>query len=606
MTVNAGTLRASGGTQVTGTPTEREGEGALSKLRHRKVVQWGIAYLAGTWGLLQGIGFAADAFAWPSAIKQVALLLLLISLPIVLVLAWYHGDRGQQRLSVTEIAILALLFVLGSGLIWRYQKVSETASVAPPPTSSPPATVAVDDHSIAVLPFVNMSSDQDQEYFADGISEELLNLLAQVPELRVIARTSSFAFKGEKIEIAEIARRLNVAHVLEGSVRKSGDTLRITAQLIRTSDSSHLWSQTYDRQMTDVFKVQDDIAAAVVSELKIKLLAAAPKAKATDPQAYALYLQARAFSDQGTTSSYQQSERLYEQALTIDANDAAAWAGLAEVYDRQATGGQRPIEEGYRLAREAANKALAIDPDFAPAHAELGWIALKHDGDLAAAARHYEHALALEPTNTDIIRGAALLAMSLGRLDLAIALDEYVVARDPVSPAGHGNLGQVYLNAGRLDESLAKSRTALSLSRGYAGAQYNIGVALLLKGDAAAALAAMQQDPEDWGPIGLPMAWHALGKKPESDAALAELIRTQETEAAYNIAYVLAYLGQTDRAFEWLDKAVAYHDPGLTEIVVEPLFANIRKDPRWVPFLQKLGKAPEQLAAIKLDVKLPN
>jgi TolB-like protein len=582
--------------------TEGEGDSTWTRLRRRKVVQWGIAYMAGAWGLLQGIGFAADAFAWPSAIKQVALLLLLISLPIVLVLAWYHGDRGQQRLSATEIAILTLLFVLGGGLFWHYERVNEAASVAPTATSGVPATVAVDEHSIAVLPFVNMTSDEDQEYFADGISEELLNLLAQVPELRVIARTSSFAFKGEKIEIAEIAKRLRVAHVLEGSVRKSGETLRITAQLIRTADSSHLWSQTYDRQMTDIFRVQDEIAAAVVAELKIKLLAAAPKARATDPRAYALYLQARALSNQGTASSYEQSERLYAQALAIDANDAAAWAGLAEVYDRQATGGQRPIEEGYRLAREAANKALAIDPKFAPAHAELGWIALKYHGDLAAAARHYEHALALEPTNTDIIRGAGLLAMSLGRLDTAIALDEYVVARDPVSPAGHGNLGQVYLNAGRLDESIATSRTALSLSRDYAGAQYNIGVALLLKNDPAAALAAMQQDPEDWGPIGLPMAWHALGKKAESDAALAELIRTQEKEAAYNIAYVLAYLGQTDRAFEWLDKAVAYHDPGLTEIVVEPLFASIKKDPRWEPFLHKLGKAPEQLAAIKFDV----
>ena len=591
---------------MTDAPTEREGESTWSRLTRRKVVQWGIAYMAGAWGLLQGIGFAADAFHWPDAIKQITMLLLLIGLPIVLVLAWYHGDKGEQRLTRSELAVLMLLFLFGGGVLWLYgQRSAPTQSTvaAMPQTAIAPAMN--DDHSIAVLPFVNMSPDKEQEYFSDGLSEELLNLLAQVPELRVIARTSSFSFKGKEVDVATIAKTLNVANVLEGSVRKSGDTLRITAQLIRTSDSSHLWSQTYDRQMTDVFKVQDEIAAAVVSELKIKLLAAAPKAKATDPKAYALYLQARALSNQGTTSSYKQSEMLYEQALAIDANYAAAWAGLAEVYDRQATGGQRPIEEGYRLAREAANKALAIDPEFAPAHAELGWIALKYDGDLAAAARHYEHALALEPTNTDIIRGAALLAMSLGRLDTAIALDEYVVARDPVSPAGHGNLGQSYLNGGRLDESIATSRTALSLSPGYAGAQYNIGVALLLKGDPAAALAAMQQDPEDWGPIGLPMAWHALGRKAESDAALAELIRTQEKEAAYNIAYVLAYLGQTDRAFEWLDKAVAYHDPGLTEIVVEPLFANIKKAPRWGPFLRKIGKAPEQLANIKFDVTVP-
>jgi len=451
-----------------------------------------------------------------------------------------------------------------------------------------------------------MSADKDQEYFADGISEELLNLLAQVPQLRVIARTSSFSFKGKEVDIAEIAQKLNVANVLEGSVRKSGDTLRITAQLIRTSDSSHLWSQTYDRPLDNIFAVQDEIAAAVVAQLKLKLLGAAPRVKATDPKAYALYLQARQLSRQRTQEDSEQAIVLYQQALAIDAGYAAAWAGLAEVYDRQAGDGRRPIEESMRLVREAVGKALAIDPECTPAHAALGRLAMNYDGDLAAAARHYERALALEPTNTDIIRGAANLLASLGRRDTAIALNEYVIARDPVNPIGHSNLGAGYTYAGRYDESIASYRTALSLSPGYASAQSGIGVALLLKGDPAGALAAMQpESSEGWRMIGLPMAWHALGKKAESDAALAELIRKYEKDSAYNIAYVLAYRGEADRAFEWLDKAVAYHDGGLSQIVGDPLFANIKNDPRWGPFLRKIGKAPEQLDAIKFDVKLP-
>ena len=242
---------------------DREMANIWSALRRRKVVQWGVVYVAAAWGFLQGLEYVSEAFEWPTQLRQVALLLLLIGLPVVLVLAWYHGDRGQQRISTPEFAILTMLLLLGGGAFWYYQRTSETATVSSPSAPSSPAFAT--DASIAVLPFVNMSSDKDQEYFADGISEELLNLLAQVPELRVIARTSSFSFKGKDVEIAEIARRLNVANVLEGSVRKSGDTLRITAQLVRASDSSHLWSKTYDRRMTDVFKVQDEIAAAVVS-----------------------------------------------------------------------------------------------------------------------------------------------------------------------------------------------------------------------------------------------------------------------------------------------------------------------------------------------------
>ena len=259
------------------------------------------------------------------------------------------------------------------------------------------------------------------------------------------------------------------------------------------------------------------------------------------------------------------------------------------------------------MAREAVNKALSIDPDFAPAHAELSSIALDYDNDLGAAARHLEHALALEPTNIDVIKTAAGLAASLGRLDTAVALDEYLVARDPVSALAHVNLAIVYLAAGRLDKALASNRMVLSLSPGFVANHEYIGMTLLLMGDHSGALAEMQKESaENWRLIGLAMTYHALGRKAESDAALAELIRKYgKSGAAFNIAYVLAYRGEADRAFEWLDKAVAQHDSGVSEVTIEPLLANLHQDPRWLPFLRKIGKAPEQLAAIKFDVKLP-
>ena len=237
----------------------------------------------------------------------------------------------------------------------------------------------------------------------------------------------------------------------------------------------------------------------------------------------------------------------------------------------------------------------------------LSSIALDYDNDLGAAARHLEHALALEPTNIDVIKTAAGLAASLGRLDTAIALDEYLVARDPVSAPAHANLAIVYLAAGRLDEALASNRMVLSLSPGFVASHEYIGMTLLLMGDHLGALAEMQKESaEDWRLIGLAMTYHALGRKAESDAALAELIRKYgKSGAAFNIAYVLAYRGEADRAFEWLDKAVAQHDPGVSSVTIEPLLANLHQDPRWLPFLRKIGKAPEQLAAIKFDVKLP-
>jgi TolB-like protein/Tfp pilus assembly protein PilF len=506
------------------------------------------------------------------------------------------AGRPRPRRRVVALALVGMTTLLAG--VWYVGR-----QLAPTVDDDPAAGVSA--ASIAVLPFVNMSSDPEQEFFSEGISEEVLNLLAKIPELQVAARTSSFSFKGQSLEIPEIAKRLNVAHVLEGSVRKAGNEVRITAQLIRADDGFHEWSETWNRSADDIFAIQDEIAADVASQLKVTLLGVPPTVEATDLAAYALYLQARQLGRQGTPEGLERSMALYQQALAIDPDYAAAWAGLARDYYTQAGTELHPIDEGYQLARDAANRALAIDPEYAPAHAQLGYIAVYH-GDLAAATRHLERALALDPTDSDIIANAAILARSLGRLGEAIALQAYAVARDPVNPIGHARLGLFYLWAGRLDESIASYRTTLSLSPGRIGANYNIAAALLLKGEPEAALAATQQESSElWRMVGLSMVYHALGQAAESDAALAGLMDRYEQEAAYNIAYVLALRGEANRAFEWLDKAVQYNDPGLVEIAATNLFANIHDHPRWLPFLESIGKSPEQLAAIKFDVRLP-
>jgi len=466
--------------------------------------------------------------------------------------------------------------------------------------------IPIAEHSIAVLPFVDMSSSKDQEYFSDGISEELLNLLAKIPQLHVAARTSSFSFKGKNAPVPDIARTLFVANVLEGSVRKSGDQVRITAQLIRAADGYHVWSETWDRKLDDIFRIQDEIAGEVVKELRVTLLGAAPKARATDPVAYALELQARQLARQGTSRSIDEAIAVRRQALAIDPGYVDAWSGIAGLYMSQANKGLKPIDESFALARAAVNSALEIDANDVGALLMLGRIATDYDNDSASAARHIERVLALEPGNIAAITIASGLEQNLGRLEQAARLDQYAVARDPLNPKTHGSLAYDYARLGRLDEAISSYRIALRLSPGRVGTAYNVGELLLRKGEAAAALAEFEQEPEEnWRLMGSTMALHALGRKAESDAAMGELIVKYETDSSYNIAYVAAFRGERDRAFEWLKKAVAYHDTGLVEVGTDPMFASLHDDPRWLPFLHEIGRAPEQLAAIEFNVTLP-
>jgi tetratricopeptide (TPR) repeat protein len=340
-----------------------------------------------------------------------------------------------------------------------------------------------------------------------------------------------------------------------------------------------------------------------VKELKVKLLGAAPKVRTTDPKAYALYLQARELGRQSNPEAFAKSDALYRQVLEIDPRYAPAWSELARNFYNKTNVGMLSNQEGYAHAREAAEKALAIDPEYAPAHARLGWIAMS-DNDLAGAARHFQRALALDPTDLDVLGNAAVLLQSLGRLEEGLALNEACARRDPVNVIALYNLGLSQRSAGRYDAAIASFRTVLSLSPSKGGTHAQFGLGLMQKGDAAAALAEIEQEKNEvLRMIGLPMVYCALGRKADAGAAVDALIAKYEKDWAYNVAYVYAFCGDADRAFEWLDKAVAYQDPGLSEIVRENLFDKIHSDPRWLPFLRKIGKAPDQLA--KIEFKVP-
>jgi len=520
------------------------------------------------------------------------------------------GDTEIHRTTVPVAPRRKTVWIaLGTGFVVTTALAFFIARAQPPTPNPLPATRApvpaahnTDDHSIAVLAFVNMSSDKEQEYFSDGISEQLLDLLSKIPELKVAARTSSFSFKNKGLESPEIARQLGVAHVLEGSVRKSRNRVRITAQLIHASDGFHMWSQTYDRTLDDVFKIQDEIAGDVVRELKVTLLGTAPRTRTTDPEAYTLYLQAVQLARQASAESFAQSDRLYHQVLAIDPHYAPAWSDLALNAMNETNAGLMSNADGLPRARQMAEEALEVDPNFAPAYGRLALMALA-GGDLADAARKFDRAVALDPTDPGLRGNAANFLLVLGRLEEARALQESLVRRDPVNASAVHNLGFMQRLTGRLDDAIESYRTTLRLTPNRGNVHGELGTVLLLKGAPSDALTEIERESSElWRMIDLPMAYHALGRTADSDAALAALIAKQEKDAAYNIAYVYAFRKEPDRAFEWLDKAVEYGDPGLSQIVAEPLFHNIQTDSRWAPFLRRIGKAPEQLAKIKFTV----
>lgn len=552
----------------------------ISELKRRRLVQVGITYLVVAWGIAQVADLLLENFQVGDWVMQLILIVLGIGCFVAIGLAWVFDLRWDGIHLESEAA----------------------KSLEVP---SQPA-IAVENESIAVLPFVNMSSDPEQDYFSDGLSEELLNLLAKIPELRVAARTSAFAYKGKDASIEEIGRQLRVAHVLEGSVRKSGNKVRITAQLIRTVNGYHIWSETWDRALEDIFDVQDEIAAEVTDQLKIKLLSGPPEAVETDPEAYSLYLQARHLTRQAATEGYEQAIVSLQEALAIAPDYAPAWRQLGVIYMTQAGRGLRPVEEGYGLGQKATERALALDPNNALAHASMCRIAMSRDQDYARAAMHIEKAISLAPNDVAILTAAANLAQTLGRVDTAIALGEYIAARDPVHPTIHGNLAHSYLIAGRPEAAVASYRTALQLSPGAIGLHANLGLALLARGDPIPALKEIKQEHhEAFRLISEAMAYHAVGESEDSDAVLAEAIEKYGVDWAVNIASVYAYRGEPEKAFQWLEKALAYRDPGLIEITSDPEFASLHTDPRWSELLGKIGISPEQLAAISFEVALP-
>jgi TolB-like protein/Flp pilus assembly protein TadD len=455
--------------------------------------------------------------------------------------------------------------------------------------TEPPAAASTK-IAIAVLPFTNLSADKEQEYFSDGLSEELLNVLAKNPKLQVTSRTSAFSFKGKEVDIKTIAQKLNVTHVLEGSVRKAGNQLRITAQLIEVASDSHLWSQTYDRQLENVFAIQDEIAGSVATALKTTLEGSkVSNEKGTNPQAYNAYLQGRYFSSKKSKVDSEKAIAYFEQAVKIDPNYAPGWLGLSDTHGDQAGAAYIPMQEGFAKSRKELQKALELDPNFADAYASLGWIKRVQDWDWAGADAAYKKAFELEPENSGAMQGAAVLASTLGDFDKSITLNRRVTELDPVRATAYSNLAIATFFSGRFDEAEAAIQKALELSPQFSGLHVSLGRIYLVQSKNAEALAEIEKEQNEiWREFGLALAYHALGRKKEGDVTLSEYINKYQDDAAYQVACIYAYRGEVDKAFEWLDRAYNLRDGGLTEMKGDPMLRNLERDPRYTAFLQKM------------------
>ena len=490
------------------------------------------------------------------------------------------GDRRMRKLAIIQMLAVIAAAAL-SGYLWFAR--------------NRPNAPSTNKTSIAVLPFVDLSPAKDQAYFSDGFAEQLINDLAQVSGLKVVGRSSSFQFRGKDVDLRDVGRKLGVANVLEGSVQRDGNHVRVTAELVKTADGFQLWSQTYDREINDILAVQDEIALAAAGALQLKLLGStgqpvASTLRSENPEAYQAYLQAKYFSARGQAKEDLIKALSYaDQAIKLDPNYASAWAQRSQVLETMSGLGLIESNVGFRKARESAEKAIALDPNLAAGYLRLARIQMSHDWDWDGADASLKKAAMLEPGSAEIAHGRAYLERRLGRVDEAIELYKLSIALDPLRSNSHLALADELYRVGRYEEALATLQKAEELNPQLSSLHLTRGTVLFSQGRQQEALDEMEKETGDWEKLsGEALAYHALGRRAESDNALKKLIATHQNEAAFQIAEVYAFRGETDQAFAWLDRAYRQRDSGLPEMKTSPLMKSLLKDQRRAELLQKM------------------
>jgi adenylate cyclase len=604
----------------------------FAELKRRNVIRAAGLYLVGAWLLTQVASTVLPMFGAPDWLPRSIVVLLAIGFIPALIFSWVFeltpqglkrdedvpaeqsiGPKTGRRMD--RMIIVVLLLAVGYFAVDKFvlnQRREKSAAGTP----SSDSNAVPNEKSVAVLAFANLSDDKGSEYFSDGISEELLTVLQKIPGLHVAARTSAFSFKGKNATAQEIGQKLGVAHLVEGSVRKAGDVVRIAARLTQANTGEEQWSENYTRNLKDVFAVQTELAQTIVEQLKGQLTAGAanPDAKAAiqaqvqaaekggtkNVEAHESYLQGRFFLNRHSEKETDQARAAFERAVQLDPKFALAWAGLAQAHawdcNYATEGGQKGFNEHLAAARDAVERALALEPDLPDALFPKATIETNFDYNWKGAAETLHKALALAPQDPTLLMWAGNLASARGEKTQALEFNRRAVALDPVNAQARAFLASSLSGSGHQEEARAEYARETELNPSAPNSYAGIGLTYLLEGKFEEAAAAAQKDTADWARLLIvSCARWAQKRIPESDAALAELIAQVAETGAYQIAEAYAYRNDKDHAFEWLERARRQRDAGLPGLRADTLLPNLHDDPRWDAFLRKMGLADDQL-----------
>ncbi len=558
----------------------------VGKLRERGIINALAAFVGSGWLIYEIVHFIlVEHYGLPEGLKDITIVSVLAAMLSTLAWRWFRGEKRARR-PRWELVLIPVFIVAAVAADLGYM-LHFQGHGRDPADGEPAGTLWRS--SIAVLPFVNMSTDKEQEYFCDGLTEEMINRLSQIPELKVTARTSAFVFKGEAADIREVGRRLGVENVLEGSVRREGGRLRISAQLIKVADGFHLWSKAYDRDLDRVFQTQDEIAQAVADALKLTLLGPRnPPPQTRNLEAYDACLRGQSFIMNPTGENLEKAIAFFERAIDLDPGYAMAWAYRASAQAMQAGFGRVPPDVGFPSAIASVQRALELDDRCALAYSVKGWVLMSYDWDWASAEDSYAKAKSLQPGWEPL--GSSQLALALGRPDRAIRLARRAAELDSQSATTRMNLALALFYGGRLKEAKESFAEVFALSPTRANAHSLLAQVYLLESSPERALEELEKEGDEiWRLPTQAMVDQALGRTKESRDRLAEFVDKYREGNAYQIAQVNAYLGDTDEAFRWLEEAYRQRDGGLFLIGADPFFKPLRSDPRFPVFLKKMG-----------------